>query len=164
MVEGVRGKEFWDCGFQIGDWAAPAITCHRKNPQSKRWVMHELSIINSIIEVAEAEMRGQREKYRVDAITLHIGALAGVEVDSLEFLWPAAVENTVLENAGCKIVRIAGQAACRDCGEPFEIKQYYDPCPTCGSHLLQVLAGEELKIKSIELCALPVDAAAKAPN
>jgi hydrogenase nickel incorporation protein HypA/HybF len=127
-------------------------------------IMHELSIINSIIEVAESEMRGRREKYRVDAITLHIGALAGVEVDSLEFLWPAAVENTVLENAACRIVRIAGQAACQDCGDNFIIEQYYDPCPVCGSHLLRIVAGEELKIKSIELCALPADAAVKAPN
>lgn len=126
--------------------------------------MHELSIINSIIEATETEMLGQREKYRVDAITLHIGALAGVEVETLEFLWPAAVENTILDQATCHIVRIAGQAACQDCGETFEINQYYDPCPTCGSHLLRVLAGEELKIKSIELCALPVDAAAKTPN
>lgn len=126
--------------------------------------MHELSIINSIIEATETEMLGQREKYRVDAITLHIGALAGVEVETLEFLWPAAVENTILDQAACHIVRIAGQAACQDCGETFEINQYYDPCPTCGSHLLRVLAGEELKIKSIELCALPVDAAAKTPN
>ena len=126
--------------------------------------MHELSIINSIIEAAETEMQGHREKYRVEVITLHIGALAGVEVDSLEFLWPAAVEKTALEHADFQIVRIPGQAACQDCGATFEIKQYYDPCPTCGSHLLRILAGEELKIKSIELCALPVDAADKAPN
>jgi hydrogenase nickel incorporation protein HypA/HybF len=126
--------------------------------------MHELSIIHSIIEAVETEVSGRLGQYRVETLNLHIGALAGVEIDSLEFLWPAAVQNTALENAECRIERIAGQAKCQDCGSAFEIEQYYDPCPQCGSHLLHVTAGEELKIKSIELCALPADAAETAPN
>lgn len=121
--------------------------------------MHELSIIHSIIETVETEVAGLLAQYRVETINLHIGTLAGVEIENLEFLWPAAAQNTVLENAEFRIERIAGQAECEDCGHIFEINQYYDPCPQCGSHLLHVTAGEELKIKSIELCALPADAA-----
>lgn len=113
--------------------------------------MHELSIIYSIIDAAENEVQKHGKKMAVESIELEIGELAGVEPSSLEFLWPAAVERTVLENTACNIVRVAGAARCTTCGHAFDIRQYFDPCPQCGSHWNQITAGEELRIKSITL-------------
>lgn len=113
--------------------------------------MHELSIIHSILETAEQELQQRGRGYSVEAIELEIGELAGVEIGTVEFLWPAAVEQTVLEKAVCQITRIPGKAECHDCGTSFDIRQYYDPCPACGSHLIRILSGEELRIKSLTL-------------
>ena len=113
--------------------------------------MHELSIIYSILEAAEAEVQLHSDAGCVAAIELEIGALAGVEVSTLEFLWPAAVENTLLEHAACQIHRLPGQAYCSECDSDFPIRQFYDPCPRCGSHMIQITQGEELRIKSLTL-------------
>ena len=113
--------------------------------------MHELSIIYSILETAETEVKKQAAPCSVDAIELEIGDLAGVEVSTLEFLWPAAVENTVLAQAACLIRHTSGEANCSQCGTTFQVHQYYDPCPYCGSHLIRVTKGEELRIKSLTL-------------
>lgn len=113
--------------------------------------MHELSIIYSILDAAENEVRQRDKKMAVEAIDLEIGELAGVEISSLEFIWPAAVEHTVLENAVCNITRIPGKAGCSTCGHTFEVRQYFDPCPKCDSHWSQIISGEELRIKSLTL-------------
>lgn len=113
--------------------------------------MHEISIIHSILETVEEELRGRGNGYKVETIELEIGELAGVEISTVEFLWPAAVEQTVLEHTNCRITRVGGSGSCHECGKSFPMQQYYDPCPTCGSHLIGITAGEELRIKSLTL-------------
>ena len=120
--------------------------------------MHELSIIHSIIEATEAELRKQQGPCSVEQIELEIGSLAGIEVDTLEFLWPAAVEHTLLEKAECRILRTAGEAQCDTCKRSFPIQHFSDPCPGCGSHFIQIRKGEELRIKSITLVSETPDA------
>jgi hydrogenase nickel incorporation protein HypA/HybF len=112
-------------------------------------VMHELSIIQNIIAIAEEEAAAQAPHAQIDSIELHIGEMAGVEIDSLEFLWTAAVDGTVLQHANCTIQRIPGQALCADCQTSFFIQQRHLPCPNCGSHWLDITGGEELRVKSI---------------
>lgn len=127
--------------------------------------MHELSIIHSILEAAEKEVRRHGADACVESIDLEIGEMAGVEIGSLEFLWPAAAEQTVLENAACHIVRVPGMARCGGCGHHFAINQYFDPCPQCGSHWNEIIQGEELRIKSLTIiCAQPAVAAATDTN
>jgi hydrogenase nickel incorporation protein HypA/HybF len=126
--------------------------------------MHELSILHSIIEAVETEVAPYGKGYRVDVLHLTVGTLAGVETGSLAFLWPAAVQNTVLDGARLHIEQVAATAVCSDCGAAFSLTNVFDPCPACASHWINVTRGEELKIKSIELCALPADVAATATN
>ncbi|TNE57554.1 MAG: hydrogenase maturation nickel metallochaperone HypA [Bacteroidetes bacterium] len=117
--------------------------------------MHELSIIHSILEAVEAELHQHGGQRKVEAIDLEIGALAGVEINTLEFLWPAAVEQTVLDSARLNIVQIPGLARCSDCTSTFELAHYFDPCPKCGSHLLEIQQGEDLRIRSLTLVEKP---------
>lgn len=126
--------------------------------------MHELSIIHSIIETVEATVAEQDAPVEVERVLLLVGDLAGVEIENLEFLWPAAVQDTVLQQATCVIERVQAQAVCLDCHAAFSLKNYFDACPACGSFWKDVTAGEELKIKSIELCVQPADAVATATN
>ena len=113
--------------------------------------MHELSIIQNIIEIAEEELRSRGDQHRVEAIDLQIGELAGVEISSLEFLWPAAVEETVLAKAECHIHRVPATAVCADCQTQFPIQQVFDPCPKCGSHWIDITGGKGMRIKNITL-------------
>lgn len=60
--------------------------------------MHEMSVALGIVKIAESETAKANAK-RVDLIELEIGTLAGIEFESLDFVWPAAVKDTVLEKA-----------------------------------------------------------------
>lgn len=110
--------------------------------------MHELSIVMSIIDIAR-QQTADADATIVDEIELDIGTLSGIEMDSFEFAWKQAVKDSVLENAVRTINRIEAKAQCLDCNAEFAILNYYDACPVCGEHLLDILQGKELKVKSL---------------
>ena len=109
--------------------------------------MHE-SIAQSIVELAEEKAR-ERQASAIEELELEIGCLAGVELQTLEFALESAVKGTMLDKA--RIVRhyIDGEACCGECGTRFPTSALYASCPHCGSWLINILHGKELRIKSI---------------
>ena len=112
--------------------------------------MHELSIAMGIVEIAEKEAE-KANVSEVKAIDLEIGSLSGVEIEALNFAWPIAVADSVLENAEKRIKIIKARAKCLDCGFDFEIDNYFDACPECGSHFKDIYRGKEMRVKSLEV-------------
>ena len=112
--------------------------------------MHELSVALGIVKIAEDVIELEKAK-TVEVIELEIGTLAGIEFESLDFVWPSAVKNTVLENAIKKITIIKGEAKCVDCDTIFEIDHLYDSCPNCKSNFKGILKGKELRVKALEV-------------
>lgn len=112
--------------------------------------MHELSVALGIVKIAEKET-AKAKASKVELIELEIGTLAGIEFDSLEFVWSAAVKDTVLEHAKKKINIIEAKGKCLDCNTIFDIKYIYDSCPNCNSFLKSIIQGKELKIKALEV-------------
>lgn len=112
--------------------------------------MHELSIIQSIVEIAEEQVRS-REASKVDEIELEIGQLAGVEWSALDFAWEVGVQHSVLAEAQRIIYKIKGEAKCAECGTAFEMQNLYDNCPRCQSYFNTILKGKELRVKALTL-------------
>ncbi|WP_142786364.1 hydrogenase maturation nickel metallochaperone HypA/HybF [Changchengzhania lutea] len=112
--------------------------------------MHELSIALGIVRIAENETKKANAK-KVEKIELEIGTLAGIEFDSLDFVWSSAVKDTVLENAIKKINVIYGEAKCFDCDTSFKLDNIYDACPNCKSYLKGIIKGKELLVKFLEV-------------
>ena len=112
--------------------------------------MHELSIALGIVDIAEKETK-KAGASKVDLIELEIGALSGVELDSLEFVWPNAVEGTVLEKAKREIDFINAVGYCMECDVEFPMEYVYDNCPNCKSYLKDIIKGKELRVKVLEV-------------
>ena len=112
--------------------------------------MHELSIVMGIVDIAEKETKKAGAK-KVDIIELEIGALSGVELSSLEFVWPNAVEGTVLEGAKREIDFIKAVGYCMECDLEFPMEFVYDNCPKCKSYLKDIVKGKELRVKALEV-------------
>ena len=112
--------------------------------------MHELSIAMGIIQIAEKETKKANKK-SVELITLEIGSLSGVELDSLKYVWSTAVKDTVLENATLEIDFKQGKATCLECDNTFEMNKIFDSCPKCNSYFKNILQGKELRVKSLEV-------------
>ncbi|BBL70171.1 hydrogenase maturation nickel metallochaperone HypA [Methylogaea oryzae] len=112
--------------------------------------MHELSLCQGILDTLETESRKQNF-HRVRSVQLEIGALSGVDEEALRFGWEAVSPATLAAGSVLDIVRIPGSAWCFDCQDTVQVEQYYDPCPRCQGHKLQVNGGEQLKIKQLEV-------------
>lgn len=112
--------------------------------------MHELSIALGIVKIAEEETAKANAK-KVDMIELEIGTLAGIEFESLDFVWPMAVKNTVLEKAQKKVSIVKGKGKCIDCETIFDMDHFYDSCPKCQSNFKGILQGKELRVKALEV-------------
>ena len=110
--------------------------------------MHELSIVMSIVDIAEEEAAKANVK-SFDTIVLEIGTLSGIVMEALDFAWPDAVSNTVLDRAYREIHHVSAVAKCNDCSCEFEVQTLYEACPDCGSYYTRLIKGNELKIKSL---------------
>jgi len=110
--------------------------------------MHELSIAQSIVELAEQEARNH-QAISIEELELEIGALAGIDPVALEFALESAIKGSMLENARIVRQHIAGEGNCGDCGNVFPVKNLLSSCPLCGSYAVKIIKGKELRIKSI---------------
>ncbi|MDR1258693.1 MAG: hydrogenase maturation nickel metallochaperone HypA [Tannerellaceae bacterium] len=110
--------------------------------------MHELSIAQSIVELAE-EQAAKRRASGVEEVEIEIGRLAGVESQTLRFALQSAVKNTMLEKAHIVCHDIDGEGRCGDCDATFAMPELFTPCPRCGSYAVRLIRGKELRLKSI---------------
>lgn len=112
--------------------------------------MHEMSLCEGILQVLESESKKQGFQ-RVKTVWLEIGELSSVEPDAMLFSFDVVVKNSLATGAKLVIERIAGAAWCMHCAKNVYVKQRFDACPDCGSYQLQVTAGEEMRIKELEV-------------
>ena len=110
--------------------------------------MHELSIVMSIIGIAEKES-AKNNASAIEEIELEIGELSGVETQAFDFAWEQAVRSSVLETTERKVTHIAGEGYCCECKTVFTMHRLFDPCPSCGSHLIEIKKGKELRVISL---------------
>jgi hydrogenase nickel incorporation protein HypA/HybF len=108
--------------------------------------MHELSIAESVVE-AVLERTGDK---KVTCVRLAVGKLAGVVPDALTFCFELAAAGTALEGAKLEIVDLPGRAHCRGCDKDFEKDDLILLCE-CGSADVEVVAGRELSVTSVEV-------------
>jgi hydrogenase nickel incorporation protein HypA/HybF len=108
--------------------------------------VHEFAIAESVIETITART-GVRA---VRAVRLEVGRLSGVSADSLRFCFELATADTPVDGAALLIDEPPGRAHCIACGEEFPVDEPLLLC-ACGSSNVEVLAGEELRILSVEV-------------
>jgi len=112
--------------------------------------MHELSLCEGVLQVLEENARKQGYQ-RVKTVWLEIGALSGVEVEAMRFGFDVVTKGTLAEGARLEVLELPGEAWCMQCSITVAAKQRFDACPECGSYQLQVTAGEEMKIRELEV-------------
>ena len=108
--------------------------------------MHELAITESVVDAVTDRLPDTK----ITCVHLEIGALSGVVADSVRFCFDLVTEGTKLEGARLEITETAGQCHCKVCGSDFEPDSPVAICP-CGSIEISVLAGQELKIASVQV-------------
>lgn len=110
--------------------------------------MHELAIMQSVVNVCEQEAARQGFG-RVERIALAIGSVSGIVPACLEDFFPIAAKGTVAEGAKLEMRSIPAAIECPDCGYKGEIKG--SACPGCGGFGYRLTAGREFYIDSLEV-------------
>ncbi|MEA5618238.1 hydrogenase maturation nickel metallochaperone HypA [Cronbergia sp. UHCC 0137] len=108
--------------------------------------MHELGITQNIIAIVSEHAQGQK----VEKVVLEIGKLSAIMPEAVKFCFDICAQGTIVEGAILEIIEITGMAKCRQCGATIVLEKPFGVCK-CGSVQLDLITGEELKIKEIEV-------------
>ena len=112
--------------------------------------MHEMSLCEGVLQLIENNAAAQGFS-RVRGVQLEIGELAGVDAEALRFSFDVVTRGTLADAASLDILAVPGEAWCMPCACTVRISRRIDPCPTCGSHQLQVTGGDDMMLKSLEV-------------
>ena len=112
--------------------------------------MHEMSLAEGMLAIVEDTARASAAT-RVTNVRLTIGALSHVERDALVFCFDVVTRGSVAEGATLTIDTVDGAAWCMPCGATVALARIGDPCPRCGSFQLTVTAGDDMRVKDIEV-------------
>jgi len=113
--------------------------------------MHELSITQSILEIALRHGK-QAHARKITNLHLIIGQLSSVVDDSVQFYWDMIAEGTLAEGAQLNFKRIPAQLECKECNQIYTLNgNQLDGCPACESLNVKVIAGKEFRLESIEI-------------
>ncbi len=112
--------------------------------------MHELAVTQSMVDLVldEAKKGGAA---KVKKINLVLGELSGVVGDCVQFYFGLMSKDTIAEGATVSFNTVATQAKCRQCAKVFEVKESSWVCPECHSVSVELVAGNELFVESIEV-------------
>ncbi len=112
--------------------------------------MHELAITQSMLDIVleQAERAGAK---KIGKINLVIGELTGFVEECVKFYFDLLAENTIAEGANLSFTSVSPRGRCRSCDEVFELKEYDWTCPRCGGSDVEITAGKELFVDSIDV-------------
>jgi hydrogenase nickel incorporation protein HypA/HybF len=109
--------------------------------------VHELSIAEAIVEIAERHAAGRR----VTKVEVRVGHLRQVVPAALDFAFELVREGTLLEGAELELEDVPARGRCRDCGTETTMGGFPLACSACGGLDVELLAGEELLVEALEL-------------
>jgi hydrogenase nickel incorporation protein HypA/HybF len=113
--------------------------------------MHELSLVNSLLEIVDDYAR--RESFiKVNCLHLSMGRLSCVDRASLQFAFDVQAQGTKSEGARLAIEVLPAVVYCFACGGETRQDRFEPACPKCGSSQVTLTGGtEELRLIDMDV-------------
>ncbi|MFC1907783.1 hydrogenase maturation nickel metallochaperone HypA [Chloroflexota bacterium] len=112
--------------------------------------MHELAITQSMFDLVLEQAEKAKAK-KVEKINLVIGEMTGVIDECIQFYFNFLSQDTIAEGATLGFTMVSTRARCQGCDKLFELKEFDWTCPYCQGNNLEIIAGKELFVESIEV-------------
>lgn len=112
--------------------------------------MHELAITQNMLDLVLEEAEKASSK-GVSKINLVVGEMCGFVEECVRFYFGFLSQGTIAEGASLSFRMVPSKARCQDCGKTFELKEFDWTCPYCQGSSLDIIAGKELFVESIEV-------------
>jgi len=110
--------------------------------------VHELSICSSIADIAVRHAAGRT----VSVINVRVGQLRQIVPDTLVYCWGLVSEQTPLAGSRIVVESVPARIRCRSCDHAAEVGDSPSfACGRCGGVEVEIVAGEEFLITSLEL-------------
>jgi len=112
--------------------------------------VHELAITQGILDIAlkEAHAAGATKITRVNVV---IGELSGAVADCVQFYFDFLTKDSAAEGAMLNFKMVPTVLKCRGCSTEFSPQDTAWACPNCQSTSVEVLAGRDCFVESIEV-------------
>lgn len=111
--------------------------------------MHELSLCRSIINSVKPKIA--KTNYDLVSITIEIGVFSCVDESALKFNFKVLTKNTCFNGVELYCEAITALTECQSCKHRYQPIALFSQCPRCQSLETQLISGNELKIKEIEV-------------
>ena len=108
--------------------------------------MHELALTETIVQMVRERLGDER----VVRVRLEVGRLMAVVPEAMRFCFDVCARGTPLDGARVEIDEVAARGTCRSCGAVSEVVDALPLC-ACGSADLELVGGDELRIKEVEV-------------
>lgn len=109
--------------------------------------MHELSICSAIADTVIEHAAGRP----VERVRLRIGHLRQVVPDTLHFCWRMQTDDSPLRDAALEVTYVPATIRCQECASETVLEEPILVCAECGSRQVDLIAGEEFLIESIDV-------------
>jgi hydrogenase nickel incorporation protein HypA/HybF len=109
--------------------------------------LHELAIADSVVQIASHHANGRQ----VTKVYLKVGHLRQVVPSALSFSFELVAQGTAVEGAKLEMEEIPATGKCRACGAESQVERFPLQCATCEGFDLEIVAGEELYVESLEM-------------
>jgi hydrogenase nickel incorporation protein HypA/HybF len=113
--------------------------------------MHEMSLVQALLAQLTT-LAAEHDKKRVITVTLDIGPLSGVVIDSFQFGFDIlAAESDLTKGAKLNIINSPATYQCIRCGYKQSSHVRPDHCPECEETLLIPEGGDAITLNQVEM-------------
>lgn len=109
--------------------------------------MHELSLTQNLLDVALK----YAESKKILSVNLVIGQFSDEREESIQFYWDELAKDTLAQGACLHFERVDAEMKCFECGMVFHPDDETSLCPSCQSHRLQLISGDDVRLNSIDV-------------
>lgn len=114
--------------------------------------MHELSIMSNILDII-LEYANKNNAKKIKTVNLTIGVLSDIIPEWAQTYFDMLTKDTIADKAQLNIDKIPVHTKCKDCGfsKIYSEGDWQFYCEKCESTNIELLAGRELTVTSIEI-------------
>ncbi len=113
--------------------------------------MHEIGLVDDIVSIINAKLKGAGKDSKVKKLNILIGELEHVTPADFEFHFRERTKGTRLENAELSFKKIIPRFKCKGCGVEFSGEEGLNGCPNCKGRVNDIIAGSGIFVGSVEL-------------
>lgn len=109
--------------------------------------MHELSLTKNLLDIALKHAGAKPIRH----VNLLIGEFSDEREEAIRFYWDDLARDSSAHGAELHFQRVEAEMQCLVCERVFHPEEEDSLCPACGSHRLNLLRGDDVRLESIDV-------------